>query len=366
MKFKKRIPWLFVGSVVVPTLLSTAYYGFQASDLYVSEARINVQRADSTGGQPLGGLFGGLAIAGNGGQIDAVKGYLSSRDIVAYLDRAVGLRKQYSSEQIDWINRFPGWFADESLESFTEYFGSYLTVNSDPASSVVTIRVAGYSPESVSKTGEAALDAAEALVNRLNERMRKDMLSAAETELRAAENRLRSAEMSLASYRNSRGIVNPEKEAALQVERIEKLRDTLLQAEARLDQVRAVANDNPQLPSLQKHVDALRKAIRESESRATGSAKSLSSQAPWFQKLQVERDLAARQLALAAERYDRAQVEAARQQIYLEKIAGPSLPDGALEPRRLRSVLSTFGLSLLLWGVLAVLLAGMREHKEVI
>ena len=53
-----------------------------------------------------------------------------------------------------------------------------------------------------------------------------------------------------------------------------------------------------------------------------------------------------------------------RQQAYLERIAQPSLPDVAQEPRRLRSVLATFVLGLVAWGILAMLLAGVREHQD--
>jgi capsular polysaccharide transport system permease protein len=48
----------------------------------------------------------------------------------------------------------------------------------------------------------------------------------------------------------------------------------------------------------------------------------------------------------------------------LERIAQPSLPDAALEPRRMRSILSIFVAGLVAWGVLSMLLAGVREHKD--
>ena len=56
--------------------------------------------------------------------------------------------------------------------------------------------------------------------------------------------------------------------------------------------------------------------------------------------------------------------EAQRQQVYLERIAQPSLPDVAQEPRRMRSILSTFLLGLMAWGILSMLVAGVREHQD--
>ena len=56
--------------------------------------------------------------------------------------------------------------------------------------------------------------------------------------------------------------------------------------------------------------------------------------------------------------------EAQRKQLYLERIVQPSLPDVAVEPRRLRNVLATFALGLVAWGVIGMLLAGVREHQQ--
>jgi capsular polysaccharide transport system permease protein len=69
-------------------------------------------------------------------------------------------------------------------------------------------------------------------------------------------------------------------------------------------------------------------------------------------------------LAAAQANLDNVRSEAQRQQVYLERIAQPSLPDKAQEPRRLRSVLATLMMGLVTWGVLGLLLAGVREHQD--
>ena len=61
---------------------------------------------------------------------------------------------------------------------------------------------------------------------------------------------------------------------------------------------------------------------------------------------------------------DQARNEAQRKQLYLERIVQPSMPDKSMEPRRIRGVLSTFLLGFILWGVLAMLFAGVREHQD--
>ena len=76
------------------------------------------------------------------------------------------------------------------------------------------------------------------------------------------------------------------------------------------------------------------------------------------------RAFADKQLAAALTSLEQARNEAQRKQLYLERIVQASLPDVAVEPRRLRNVLATFALGLVAWGVIGMLLAGVREHQQ--
>jgi capsule polysaccharide export protein KpsE/RkpR len=75
-------------------------------------------------------------------------------------------------------------------------------------------------------------------------------------------------------------------------------------------------------------------------------------------------DTASKRLAAAMVSLQDARNEALHQQAYIERIAQPNLPDEALEPRRLRGILATLALGLMAWGVLGMLLAGVREHRD--
>ena len=61
---------------------------------------------------------------------------------------------------------------------------------------------------------------------------------------------------------------------------------------------------------------------------------------------------------------EEAKNDARRKQAYVERIVQPNLPDQPLEPRRLRGVIATLALGLVLWGIFSMLLAGAREHKD--
>ncbi len=56
--------------------------------------------------------------------------------------------------------------------------------------------------------------------------------------------------------------------------------------------------------------------------------------------------------------------EARRKQAYVERIVQPSLPDYPLEPRRLRGILAALVISFVVWSILSMLLASVKEHQD--
>ena len=62
--------------------------------------------------------------------------------------------------------------------------------------------------------------------------------------------------------------------------------------------------------------------------------------------------------------FDNAKSEAQKKQLYLERIVQPNKPDVALEPQRLHNILASLILSLMVYGILKLLLASIREHQQ--
>jgi capsule polysaccharide export protein KpsE/RkpR len=108
----------------------------------------------------------------------------------------------------------------------------------------------------------------------------------------------------------------------------------------------------------------LTREIAAALGQVTGASSSLSATAVRYQRLQLEREFAEKRLTAALTSLQEARNEARRQQAYVERIVQPSLPDEAQQPRRLRGILATFVLGLVAFGVLTMLLAGIREHKD--
>ena len=359
-----RLNWLFIFTVVAPTVLSALYFGFIASDVYTSESRFVVRSPERQSASPLGNLLRGAGFSRAQDDSYTVQDYALSRDALRVLNERLGLGKAYASESVDVISRFAGLDPDSSFEALHLYYQKKVTVLTDVTSSISTLSVKAFSAQDALRANSMLLEQSEALVNRLNERGRQDMVRYATAEVEHSENKAKGAALALSSYRNLQGVVDPERQATVQLQQVARLQDELIATTTQLAQLKTFTPENPQIPSLQKRAQTLQEEINKETSKVTGGQKSLANKAAEYQRLALESEFATKQLASALASLESARNEALRQQAYLERIAQPSLPDVAQEPRRIRSVLVTLLLGLVAWGILSMLLAGVREHQN--
>jgi len=363
-RIARRFNGLFAITVLLPTLFAGLYYGQIASDVYISESRFLVRNPQRPAQGGLGALLQGTAFSRAQDDTYSVHDFIRSRDALRELDEKLGFRKAYSSEQVDFFNRFPGIDPDESFEALHRYYQKRVDIVYDTVSSISILQVRAFSAEDAKRINEMLLEMGERLVNNMNLRSRRDLIEVAEKEVLQAEQRARDAAGALAGFRANRSVLDPDRQGALQLQGVMKLREELLVAQGQLDQVRQVSPDNPQIGSLESRVRSIERAIAEENARVLGRNSGLVAKSPAFDRLVLEKAFADRQLATAMAALDQARAEAARKQLYLERLVQPHLPDHAVEPRRARGVATVFVLGLVLWGVLGLVLAGVREHTE--
>lgn len=363
-KLLRRFDWVFFATVLIPTVCASLYFGLFASDVFTSESRFVVRSPDRQAASPLGLLLRGSGFSRAQDDSFSVQEYMLSRDALKELARDLKLGKAYADPKVDRLSRFAGLDPDDSFEALHRYYQKMIRVQTDPVSSVTSLMVQAFTAEDAVAANRLLLSLSESLVNRLNERGRRNLVQYAESEVSAAETRAKAAALALSAYRNRQGVVDPERQAGIQLQQVTKLQDELIASQLQLGQLRSLTPQNPQIPPLENRIKQLRAEVAKESARATGGQESLANKAGEFQRLALEMEFSNKQLASAMANLESARNEAQRQQIYLERIAEPSLPDSAQEPRRVRGVLATLLFGLVAWGVLSLLLAGVREHQD--
>ncbi len=361
----RKINWLFISTVVIPTLLSIIYFGFIASDVYISESRFVVRSPDKQSSSPFSSFLKGTGFSSSQDDSYTVKDYMLSRDALNLLNDKLSIQEVYSSNTVDIFNRFAGLtFWDTSFEALYQYYLNLVEIDLDSDSSITTLIIKSYTAEDAYKINEQLIHISESLVNKLNEVAKSDMIGFATKEVNIAEEKAKAAALALSNYRNQKGVVDPEKQSGVELEQVVKLQNELITAQAKLVQLQTFAKHNPQIPSLELQVKSLEAEIAIQTKQVVGGDQSLAKKAAQYQRLALEREFADKQLASTLASLEIARNEAMRKQLYLERIVQPRKPDKAMAPRRLRGILTSFIMGMIAWGVLSILLAGVREHND--
>lgn len=366
-RLKKRVSSLnrlFVLTVVVPTLLSLFYFGLIASDVYISESRFVVRSPERQVTTGLGALLKGAGFSRSQDDTYTVHDFMLSRDALRNIHKQIPLDKAFGSTNVDLFSRFDPLGLDDSFEALHQYYKKKIVIDLDTASSISALKIKAYTAEDAHRINEMLLQMGEQLINQLNERGRQDMIRFAGSEVAIAEQKAKAAALALSGYRNQKAVFDPERQSALQLQLVSKIQDELIATKTQLAQVRTFTPDNPQIPSLQKRADSLQSEMDTQMAKVAGGSSSLTNKAADFERLALDRTFSDKQLGAALASLEQARNDAQRKQLYLERIVQPNKPDMAVEPRRLRAILATFVLGLICWGVLTILVAGVREHRD--
>jgi BexC/CtrB/KpsE family polysaccharide export inner-membrane protein len=290
--------------------------------------------------------------------------YVRSRDALKEINSNGLIRTSFSNPEVSWFDRFGTLLRGNTGEHLYVYYLGKVSIENDAALQVTRLTVRAFTPKDAQIINQRLLRQSEALVNRLAERARGDAIAIARGELDTARARARAAAVALSRFQGQQGILDPQREGDVRMQMIAKLQDELISTKTQLQQLRAFTPQASQIPFVRSRIQSLEKEIADQTSSVAGGEASLSKVAVRFQELRLDNQLAEKQFAAALTALEEAQAESRRKRAYVERISEPSLPDYAAEPRRLRGIFATLVLSLLFWGVLSMLLAGVREHQD--
>lgn len=360
----RRSPWGFIVVVVAPTLIVALYMLIIASPRYVSEAQFIVRHGSSQQPSGLGIALQGVGLSVAQSDAFAVHEYMTSRDALKTVNAGGFVTRAMSRPGVDFLSQRPRFWEKPSFETLYKGFQDYLTVGYDSTTGISTIRVSSFTAQDALKLNQALLANSEDFINRLNERAMDDAVAQNERSVSEAETRLTGIQARLSAFRDREQFIDPETAVREFAELSGTLSGTLATLRAERAQVAAQTPESPQLPILDGRIRAYEAELEAQHSKIAGETTSLAPKVGMFEAMTLEREMAARALASASQNLDSSRQEARRQQLYLEQVAQPNLPDRPSEPRRLFLILTVLIASLVTYGLGWLVVAGVREHRQ--
>ncbi len=359
--FVRRHPFSF--AVLLPTFLIALYFFAIATPQYISETQFVLRnQAAPTSVSGLSGLVGAAGgLPTTTEEERSVAAYLVSHDAIREVRRRMDLVAVFRPEGADPISRL--WWANPSAERLRDHFRNQVSVVPDAYTGIITMTVRTYSPRESLDLARLLLELGERRVSEMNQRLLDETLRVSRQEVERAEARVARAQEALTAFRQREQALNPSRSAELTVGSIAALEADAARMRTELQQLQAFARPNaPQVQALRERIRATEQQIQEERARVASASQGVTQQMAGFERLQLEAEFAARMLAAAVAGFEQATTNAQRQQFFLQRIVEPNLAERSLYPRPVMFTLYAFAGLSLAYGLVWLIVAGVREH----
>ncbi|MEF8747609.1 MAG: chain-length determining protein [Candidatus Accumulibacter propinquus] len=351
-------------AALVGIVLAILYWGVIASDRYVSEADVVVDRTDVGGGQSID--FSALITGGGRSVYDLMlmRDHLRSVDMLQKLDARLKLRVHYSDWKRDPLSRM--WSEDAEQEFFHRHYLSRVSIELDDAVGVMRIKAQAYTPEMARAIASALVEEGERFMNEMAHRLARDQVDFLEKEVDRMSERLLKARRAMVDFQNAKGFISPQATAESLGTIVARLEGQLTELKAKREAMLGYLSPNaPDIALIDLEIGAIVKQLRTEQGRLTSpKGGTLNRTVEEFQRLEMETIFAQDVYKTALVALEKGRMEATRNLKKVSIVQSPTLPQYPLEPRRVYNTV-VFTLSvLMLAGIVQLLAAIVRDHKD--
>lgn len=364
--FLKKIWRMKIFAVaLIASIFATVYWGLIASDRYVSEARVIIQRTDMASSQAMD--FGALLSGGDGvSRTDQLllRDRLLSLDMLLKLDDELHLREHYSSHDHDILTRM--FFQDASLEFFHKHFLSRVSVEYDEYAGVLAIQAQAYDAQTAQKIAQALVREGEQYMNALGHQLAQEQVDFLEKQVKERSELALNARQSVLAFQNAKGLISPQSAAENLAAVVNKLEAQMTELSARKTALLGyLAPTAPAVVEVELQMQAVEKQIKAENARLTSAkGQSLNKAVEEYQRLELEAQFLQDAYKSALVALEKGRIEATRTLKKVQVLQSAPLPEYPMRPRRLYNIATFILGALLLAGLAQLLLAIVRDHRD--
>ena len=356
--FEKEV----ISFVVVPTIAVCGYVSLWSSPMYISETQFAVRSGTE---QPMALDLTSQIFRTNTQSVQdaqVVEAYIRSPDAFAAVDDKLNIIDYYTSRKWDIISRLT---SDPTLFDKQVFWNRVSNPVVNPDNGIVTYQIKAYDPKMAQAIGAEVLRQSEGLINEMNERARKDTMELAQKEVDLARERVAKSQKALEAFRDAHQELDPQATAT-------GLQTLVMQLEGERAKVKAEIADAknymqesaPAMVSMKSKLAGIEQQLDKEKARLVGTRDGLAINA-WvseYETLMIENEFAKKQLTTAMTALETARASLLAKARYIVPIEKPTLPDESRYPLVWVFTLVTFLGLFLLYGLIRLIIASIREH----
>ena len=351
---------LFLIIFIVPMLALAYFQYFIATDRYQSETSLIITE-ERSGASTFDVSFLGLPSSGDDKDAKVIAEFISSRDMLKFLDDKLQIRAHYSSSKLDWYYRLPN---TASFEEFHEYMADYLTVLYDTESKILHVTVQAFDENFAKAILDIVTARSQEFIDKLNERVTNEQTRFFDLKMIESEARMKEAKETLLRFQKDNRLLTTESEGTLIMANISSLEQELSKKRSELDALtKDLSPAAPRLMSLRSEIGALEGQVKLEKERLSGTAtSSISDLDSQYREIQLNLEFITTMYKSNLSQLEQARIEAARRLKFLIVVAQPSLPDESQYPDRQYILITGAIVLLAAFFIASLMMTIIREH----
>jgi capsular polysaccharide transport system permease protein len=346
-------------------ILAIIYWGFIASNRYVSEAQVVIERTDMTAGAAtdIGSLLSGVGGANRADQL-LLRAHLLSVDMLNNLDSKLNLRAHYSDTRRDIVSRM--WDKAIEQEWFHRHFLARTQVEFDDYAGVLVIKAQAYEPKMARDIAATLVEEGERYMNELGHRRAREQVAFLEKQVAEMSGKALQTRQELLVFQNQKGMLSPQSLAETLLTTVNRLEAQLTDLKARRSSLLGYLSPSaPGVVEIDMQINGIEKQLQLEQSRLTSpKGQTLNRTVEEYQRLEMTAKFAEDVYKTALVALEKGRIEALRTLKKVSVLQSPTLPQYPLEPRRLYNIAVFIIMALILAGIVHLLAAIIRDHRD--
>ncbi|RTQ97928.1 chain-length determining protein [Halomonas nitroreducens] len=346
---------------LVGIILVSLYWLVWAEDRYVSRATVVLESPQIA--QPDISFSSILTGASGNNDLLLLREYLLSVDMLKQVQERLDFRRHYS-EHGDLFAQL--WDPEAPIEELHQYYMQRVTVEMDEYAGVLNIEVQAYTPQFAHDLAELLLEAGEAHMNDMGQRLAEEQVDFLEVQVERLSERLDAARADLLAYQNEQGLVSPTHTVESLNQVVSTLEGELARLQARRSALGSFSSSrSAEVVRVESEIAALREQIdKERDRLAQATGDSLNRISAQYQTLELKAEFAQQTYSSALAALENTRIEAARKLKQVSVLQSPLFPEYPTRPDRLYNAAVFAIVTIFLAFILSMLLLIIRDHRD--
>ena len=352
--------------VIAAWFLCFLYFVLIASSRYAPEVQVYVKSVKVQQSAELSALSVLTGVPTTTSDIALLQSYIHSHDLLTILDQKIGLKAHYQSDEWDMISRLS---SSATEEDFLDYYRDHVTLELDDRSGILSVKAEAFTPEYALELTNQILFEGEAFINKVGQDIAVKEIRFVEGELSRARADLEEREHALLAFQSQYQMLSPQVEGEAFQQVMTSMRSELVRLRAEEKVLMSYLNENaPEVVAARARINAIEDQLATEQgklSAGTADSKTIGEVNLDYRELEMRLEFATQIYKSAFATLEQTRVEAYRKLKHLVVVQAPTLPDEAAYPRKIYQLLTIFVFMTLAYGITALIIATVREHRDV-